>query len=1195
MALQIYKGCSGSGKSYELYKHIIDESLIHPELTYLILVPEQYNLSTQRRLISMHPAKGILNIDVLSFTRLAHRVFEEVGYSRAKGATIDDIGKNLILRHISGKNEDSLTVLSGMVGKLGYISEVKSVISEFMQYGIGEKELEGMIEKSSGRSVLNAKLKDISLLYSEFRKYIKEKYITTEEILDKVSDAIPDSARLKKSVIVLDGYTGFTPVQLRLIETLLENCVDVYVTLLYDVSRKTDISETDLFHLSHKTIGSLEGICADKNIKRLPDIELTDPVPARFRFDENGSVIDETARRKELIHLERNLFRKGGEIFGKAALKDTGPSDDEHSIHIFAGTDPYEEAVEAAVRIERLIREEGYRYKDIAVVSGDMDTYANACRRAFVKYDIPFFADRTIPVLHNPLIEYIRSVFDVVTDNYSYEAMFRLLRTGFIERDRDLTDRLENYVLRYGIKGRKAWNNGFVRKPRDMETDELKEIDGLREKTVNSIGLFVDELKFGADIEGGSVNGRKFDVKAVSTALYHFMVKASLAERAEELRVHFEEAGDGARAKEYGSIYEEVCVLLDKMVSLLPDEKITLKEYAQLLDAGFAEIRTGVIPGSDDYVQIGDITRTRLRDIKALFFMGVNDGVIPASSSGGGLISDMEREFLTRDGSVEMAPDLREQAYIQRLYLYMLVTKPSQHLFLSYAKLSQDGSSLAPSYFIKTVMQMFPEVVAGQPDESVKNRVFTAQTGYGMLASKLRDAIRDPAGGEERDVLSILEIFADDERYRNKMEFLADTAFSGGVFKRKDKIGRAVAAALYGKELTCSVTRLEAYARCAYSHFLKYGLSLKQRELFSFEANDIGSVFHDSLLTYALILKERGLSWSDVDNDTSDSIVEESVMRTVSGEGYDALYGSFRSKYMINRMRRITKRTVDTLKYQLEKGSFIPKEFEFSFSSADGLKSLDIDLSEDEKLKLYGRIDRLDVCEKDDRVYVKVIDYKSGNKKFDMAGIYTGLDLQLIVYLSAALEYVTKAYGKEAVPAGMLYYHIADPLINDECGKDLSDEKIEEKIRHDLKMDGLVNEEESIYRLMDKDINGGSDVIPVSVKKDGGFKKGSSVISTEEFGIISDFVNRKICEMGRRILDGDIKTEPHKRSEKAPGPCIYCDYSDICAFRDEVHADDMLKDADDFGSNDEYILHVIKREMGFEDPADETEEETETE
>ncbi|MBR5765682.1 MAG: PD-(D/E)XK nuclease family protein, partial [Lachnospiraceae bacterium] len=978
----------------------IEESLAHPELTYFIIVPEQYNLSTQRTLISMHPKKGMLNIDVLSFTRLAHRVFEEVGYSRARGVTIDDIGKNLILRHIANGNEGKLTALSGMFNKLGYITEVKSVISEFMQYGIGANELDKLIKRSEERGILAGKLNDIKFLYSEFLKFINEKYITTEEILEKVRDAVPDSKKLKNSVIAFDGYTGFTPVQLKLIDALLKNCIDVYMTVLTDDRGKDTDSDSenevgtepeDLFHLSHKTLVSLEKLCREGGIERKEDIEINDTVPARFMYSSDGQKIPDELRKGDLVFLERSLFKKG-----HAAC------DYHDNIHIFTGTDPFEEAIEAAVRIERLVRDEGYHYKDIAVVSGDIATYVSACARAFARYDIPFFVDKTIPVLLNPMVEYIRALFEIVTGDYGYEAMFKFLRSGLFDADDAGLDRLENYVLKYGIKGRKRWNEPFIIKPKDMTDEELTGLNELRHRASGSINAFYEGLS-GFDKENGEAG-----VKEISTALYNFIKVNGLGKKMDSLSALQAGEGDPVKAKEYGRIYEEVCILLEKMAALLPGEVISLKDYYKLLDAGFAEIRTGVIPEGDDHVQVGDLLRTRLGNIKALFFMGVNDGVIPMKQTGGGIISDIDREFLTdNDDGIEMAPTARMQAYTQRLYLYMLVTRPHERLYISYSKLSSDGDSINPSYFVRTMTGMFPGLYPELPADSVENRVYNIKSGYDMLASSLQDHIHS-GGNRQQGFDELFKICTDDEELRCKTGMLLDAAFASGNFNKKDAISSAVAHALYGNEIVCSVTRLEKYAQCAYAHFLQYGLSLKERELFSFEAKDLGLVFHDTLQTYASILKERGLDWTGIEEEESDKLIEESIKRCIAREDYSAIYGSFRTGYAVNRMRRITKRTVDTLTRQLKKGSFIPREFEFSFSSCSDYESLNLSLSDDEKVRLIGRIDRLDSYEDEKAVYVKVIDYKSGNKSFDLAAVYLGLDLQLVVYLNAATEMVSR-------------------------------------------------------------------------------------------------------------------------------------------------------------------------------------------
>ncbi len=1142
MALQLYVGAAGSGKSYELYRHIIDESIKHPELNYIILVPEQYTLSTQYKLVSMHPRNGILNIDILSFNRLAYRVFEEVGYNEAKGVVIDDIAKNLILRHIAEANEDKFTALNGIFNRLGYISEVKSVISEFMQYGIRDEQLELLLNYSSERGILKGKLADIRFLYSEFLKYINEKYVTSEEILTKVSNVIDKSALMKRSVIVLDGYTGFTPVQYECIRALLLNCVDVYVTILLDNGNNklalpiSSVSEQELFYMSKVTVNKLYNVCKDCSVNISEPVVLNNEVSPRFA-NKDGM----------LAFLEKNIFKNTTNTYNKAVTDE---------LQLFYATDILEESVEAAVRIEELVRNKGYHYKDIAVVTGDIDNYSNALERAMNRYDIPYFVDRTRPVLLNPLIEFIRAVFDILNDNFSYEAVFRFLRSELNEYKREDVDLLENYVLKYGLKGQAAYSTPFIKQTRQVELEELERINIIRQELSEEFNRLIETM--------GGRDYRKQTVDIYAKALYTFLAEHSLAAKMKRFEKKFLDEGDGARAKEYGKIYEEVMVLLEKMVSLLCDETITLKEFGELLDAGFAEIRTGVIPKSNDYVQIGDITRTRLRDIKALFIVGVNDGIIPAGGVKGGIISDMDREFLAKNEfGLELKPTARMQAYTEKIYLYMLMTKPSEKLYLSYSKVDEKGETLNPSYLIKMLKGMYGGIKEKGANKEIMGRVYSVSSGLYELSGKIQDYYRYADYDELNDYLSLFKILSYKEDNKKLISKELYQCFTYDILSRTDSLGKAVANALYGKELSCSITMLEAYARCAYSHFLKYGLSLRERELFSFEASDMGTIFHETLKNYALLLNENNYTWFDISREEQKRLVEESIVRCINQGEYDVIYGSFRTRYMINRIRRITQRTVDTLTAQLRKGSFIPYDFEFSFYSTNDYNSLNISLSEEEKLHLLGRIDRVDVCQDERNIYVKVIDYKSGNKSFDLAAIYSGIDLQLVVYLNAAMEnvyYTMKQDGsdKAVIPAGILYYHIDDPVV--ETGANADEAEINSEIAKLLKMNGLVNSDASVYRLMDSDFETSSEVIPVKLKKDGDFKSGSSVASTDDFKIMSKYVNKKIKDMGNSILDGKIDINPVAGKNAMNNVCNFCQYSNICGYRGEGFEADAIEE-----------------------------------
>ncbi|MFT3982319.1 MAG: PD-(D/E)XK nuclease family protein [Lachnospiraceae bacterium] len=1128
MALQLWMGNSGSGKSYQLYQHVIKEAGKHPELTYLVVVPEQFTLQTQHDLVMLHPRHGILNIDVLSFARLAYRVFEEVGFANASGILIDDMGKSLILRHLAGQYEDRLPILGNNLKKLGYINEIKSVISEFMQYGIGDREITLLEEKTSasGKTMLNRKLKDIRMLYDAFRSYTDEKYTTSEELLERVSSVLPDSAKIKKSVLVFDGFTGFTPVQYKLLAALLQNSVDVYVTVLLDTAGKGNPyeieGEQELFYLSKKTVRELTRIVGTLKIEKKPDYVIDDPVPARYRFaNKTGSV-----NTGMLVHLERSLFRPDALPFDSDKVTD--------EIIIFTGATPEEEMKRTAIKIQELIRRKDYRYQDIAVVTGDIDTYLHCAERIFKQYEIPYFVDKTQPILLNPFIEYLRAVVSVLADDYSYEGMFRYLKSSLTDFDREEIDRLENYVLACGIKGRRQWKQRFVRRTAAMETEELRALEEFRNKITSDFEIFDTADK---------------TVRSLADAFYRFIFRGRMQDKLTAYETRLKDSGELARAKEFAQVYKQVMDLLDKLVELLGGEEMTIREFGGLLDAGFDEIRIGVIPGGTDYVQLGDITRTRLRKIKALFFVGVNDGIIPMSSGAGGIISDMDREFLMdlAEG-ITLAPSARMQAYTQRLYLYMVMTKPEEKLFLSYAKLSEDGKSIRPSYLIQTVCTMFPALSILQTEGGLLSRIWNENAGFMELTEGLQPYIIRGKSAQDKAYGELFEWYAGDPDYKKQLQKLIDSAFSMGVYRRRDAIGRAAAGVLYGKELTGSVTRLESYARCAYQHFLTYGLSLKERELFSFEAKDMGMVFHDALQTYAGLLKESGDTWFSVSAEKSAQLIDEAVSRCIAAGDYAAVYSSFRTTYMVERMKRITARTVGVLTSQIKKGSFLPESFELAFSSENDYRSLNMKLSENEILHLRGRIDRMDLYEDDTRVYVKIIDYKSGSQSFDLSAVYSGLQLQLVVYLNAAMEMQERRQEKEGqktvIPAGILYYHIDDPII--ESGRDNTPEEINRQIASKLAMKGLVNSGGEIIRLMDREFEKTSDVIPVSLLKSGELSARSSVASTEEFQTISDYVTWKMGEMGTEIINGNIQAKPQNDA------CVYCQYRTVCHYAAEI-------------------------------------------
>lgn len=1114
MSLRFYFGPSGSGKSHRIYEEIMQRAAQEPGRNFLIIVPDQFTMQTQKDLVMRSDRGGILNIDVLSFGRLSHRILEEVGTKEMP--VLDDTGKSLVLQKIAADLKEQLPAMGSLLHKQGYIHEVKSAISEFMQYGISTQDMDKLIASAEKRGALAMKLRDLKTLYRGFQDYIRDHFITTEETLDVLRRSLVKSKILPDSVVVFDGFTGFTPIQNRLIQELMRVCEETIVAVT--IGEEEDPYQMDgeqkLFHLSKKTVADLVKLAAEAEVTRGEDVFVKGG-PNRF------------TEAPALCYLEQNLFRYQYEPYTEKQCE----------IRMFEALSPREEVHQTALYIRKLIREEGLTYRDIAVVIGDLEGYASYVETEFGQLEIPCFLDRTRGIVLNPMIEYIKSVLQLYIRDFSYDTVFHFLRSGMADISREEIDELENYVIRTGARGYRTYSRLFTRKTEEMQQGSGQEDTERAEETMERLNRI--RQQFADTVEILHMAPRAKAGEYVDH-LYDFLEQNQVQQKLLNYQQQFEQEGDLAKAREYAQIYRLVMDLLDQIYELLGDEEISLQEFADILEAGFGEITVGTIPQNVDRIVVGDMERTRLKQVKVLFFLGVNDGNIPKNASKGGIISDMDREFLIESGT-EMAPSPRQQMYIQRLYLYLNMTKPSERLYLSYAKVNSDGKGIRPSYLIDTVRKLFPQLAVEYPqNRSRLEQIEGRQEGARYLAEELREYADGTLREEERqDFYLMYRAYEADPEGRDRL--------TAAAFRRYKESGlsRIVARALYGRQLENSVSRLETYAACACRHFLQYGLSLQEREEFGFEVSDMGNVYHAVLENFAGKLAESGRTWWDFDENFATQAIKEAVEGYAATYGETVLYSSARNEYAITRMSRILTRTVLTLQQHLKQGSFQPDDYELSFRFAEDLDSIHVDLSEEEKMHLQGRIDRIDVSEDAEHVYVKVIDYKSGNKKFDLAALYYGLQLQLVVYMNAAMELESRKHpDKEIVPAALLYYHIDDPTI--ETPVELTQEQINEEILTKLRMNGVVNSDPAVVERLDRFLQDKSKVIPVEKKKDGSFSARSGILSREELHVVSAYVDTKIRQIGREILDGKIAANPYEKGNEEA--CTYCAYKKVCGF-----------------------------------------------
>ena len=1106
MSLQFILGSSGSGKSDWLCQCVMEEAMAHPEKRFLFLVPEQFTMQTQKEFVNRHPRHSILNIDVLSFQRLAFRVFDDLGMTDF--VVLEENGKNLVLRRVAAAREKDLRILQGNIRKRGYISEMKSLLSELTQYHVTLEDIAGVRDRLEEKNALWYKLNDILILYQGFGEFLKGRYVTADEVVTLLTKVTPESGMLKDSVVVLDGFTGFTPVQNEFLQQLLPYAESVRVALTMDEREplygEPDIQ--DLFYLSKKTIQSLSAIAMDCQTGILPPLRMENGRHKRYR------------KAPALFHLEQNLFRSRPARY----------TADQEEITVCGFFQPGDELHYVAGEIRRLVSGGDIRYVEIGVVTGDVPSYASYAEEIFELYQIPLFIDQKKNILFHPLTELIRAVLEMETSDYSYESIMRFFRSGLGGMDIRDIDLLENYLLAHSIRGWSGWNKKWVRTAAWLEEEELSCLNEMRLAFISLLAPFHETF-----------HNRQSTVRDMTRALYELLVKLHVQEQILAQKEQYEQQGMLAQARENEQIFTIVTELADKLVELLGDETVSGKEFSEILDAGFEASKVGIIPPGYDRVLFGDIERTRLEHIKVLFFIGVNDGIIPGSGVSSGILSEFEREKLA-DYEIGLAPTAREKAFIQKFYLYLNMTKPSRKLYLTYARAGQEGDTRRKSYLISAVLKLFPGLGVRTPGEEAP------ATPHSSLRYFLGGLDGAKNGEATEEWIALYAWYMRHGEWTAPVKRYVDAAF----FAHQDsRLTAQLCHALYGKVLENSVTRLERFAGCAFAHFLQYGLKLFARQSGGFEPVDFGNILHDALEQYAKRMEAGGDNWFQITAAQRQKYAKEAIEMAIASCGNPALADEERTIYLVRRMEKVLNRTLEVLERQIRSGSFVPEHYEVSFQSVSDLESVRFSLGDEEKMRLRGRIDRMDVWEREREVYVRVIDYKSGNTSFSLLNVYHGLQLQLVVYLNASMELLRKKYpGKELKPAGIFYYHMDDPLLDTD--EELSEEEIRERIFAKLKLDGYVNSDPQVYREMDHDMQSSSSILPVTENKDGTLRKTSKAASVEQFGTLSEYVGRKIKELGTRMMQGEIGVSPYELGDATP--CGYCPYRSVCGFDERI-------------------------------------------
>ncbi|MGB7606235.1 MAG: helicase-exonuclease AddAB subunit AddB [Lutisporaceae bacterium] len=1113
MSLRIIYGRAGSGKSSFCLKDIKKKLSERQDGQFIIIVPEQFSLQEEQRLVRELGGSGINGVEVLSFRRLAYRVFASAGGT--VHTHINSAGKSMLLYRAIEKHKDELKVYARTAHRKGFINTLNRTISELKRYILTPEQLQQASDRHKETNLMLAdKLHDIALIYGEFEDILHSKYIDTDDDLTILNQKLDGCDLFDGAEFYIDEFSGFTPQEYSVIEKLMKKATMTNVSLCTDcLVDYTDIDDIHVFSPIQNAAARLMELAKRNNVIIEKPINLNNTPSGKYNL--------------ELAHLEQNLYGYSYKPYSQPT----------QNISVFMASNIYAEVESTARDILRLCRDQGMSFGDISVVTGNLTGYQKLVQAVFAEYGIPCFIDSKRDVSAHPLAQLIINALRIFTENWSYESVFRYLKTGLTGIDKRDIDLIENYVMASGIRGSRwtkdeEWSfrpNYDGGQPTEYEESMLNSINQIRKNLTAPLINLHEKIK-----------GRKQAV-VLCTALFEYLCEIKAPERVEQLVEQFKETKQFDLANEYGQIWNIIMEVLDQVVEVMREEDLNIEKLEEILSAGLEEYKIGLIPPALEQVLIGSIERTKSHNVKALYVIGTNEGVFPSMIKDDGILTDNDRIILAKQG-IELAKDTTSRAFEQQFMVYSTLTTPSDYLRISYSISDIDGGTQRQSMVITRLHRLFPGLASYNDIELNKENELQQISAPAPTFNQLITSMRQHLEG-----VQISEVWKDtyswfqgQQQWKEKCE-RALTAFnySNNVESiRKERVRK-----LYGSSIYSSISRFEKYASCPFSYYVQYGLKAKERQTFQISAPDLGNFLHKVIERFCDLLQEKKISWRELEKDWCIQRVSELVDELLAELPGNAFNSSKRYRYIAERLKRVAGKSVWVIAQHIIRSKFEPLGHELGFGVNEKLPPITIELSSGEKIILNGRIDRIDTMKTGDGTYVRVIDYKSGSKRFKLSDIYDGLQIQLVTYLDALWEKGGSGIEAPVIPAGMLYFKLDDPIIRGSRESDA--DKIEKAIMKQLKMKGLVLSNVELIKNMDEYIDGDSDIIPARINKDQTLGR-SSAASIEQFGMLRRHVRALLTNLGEEIINGSIAISPYKK--KKATPCSYCSYMSICQF-----------------------------------------------
>ena len=1143
MSLRIIYGKSGTGKSEYIFNEIagkikkqrtqsekIQNENIQEESTrnnnidnirsnrkIYIITPEQFSFTAEKKLLNSLDTDSVISAEVLTFNRMAYRVIKEVGTLKSN---LSSTGKSMLVYDVLSEEKNNLKFIGKSKENVELIC---TQITEFKKHGITVENLENVINNTENK-YLQSKLKDMLDVYEKYSQRIQDNYIDENDNLSILAENLNLVHDFDDSDIYIDEFVGFTYQEYEIIRQLLRKAHEINITVCTDEMEKSINPDTDVFCANKVTLEKLVNIAKEENI----DVEEPINLPKTQRF-----------KSEELKHLEENLY----------AFPYRRYENQVNSMKLFLAKNQYSEVEHVASSIVKLVQDENYRFNDISVITKDLETYANLCKAIFAKYNIPVFIDEKKDLSQNILVRYILAVINIFAKNWSSESIFEYIKTGLIEEidDEDIY-LIENYALRWGIKGTK-WYNGEWNFYEETE-EEQEKILHIREKIITPLIELKNEL-------AGSKT-----VKNITTKLYEFLIKNNIDKNFELKINELEEIGEVEKAKEYETSFKLIMDIFDEIVLIFGEKKVSFDKYADLLKIGLGNTGLGKIPGTQDQVIVGDVDRSRSHKVKAVFIIGLNDGMFPSINKNEGFFNDEDREYLKQNGT-ELAKGTTEQLYDDNFNIYKAFTTAEEKLFLSYTSSDLEGKSLRPSILVNRLKKIFPKLVEESDIVEKKEEILTKENTFEELLNKLRE-FRD---GKEIESIwfELYNYYSQSPEWKDKLE---NSLKALNFNINPPKIQKEVIEKLYSDTLKTSVSRLEQYESCPFSYYLKYGLNLSEREEFKIQAIDTGSFMHDVIDSFFDKLEERKIKIKEISIEEEENIVDEIIEEKLQLKKNYIFTSIPKYKILANRLRKVVKKSISYIVDSLKYSDFEVMGHEMEFKNGKEYPAIEINLDNGKKVEITGKIDRIDIAKTPDGNYIRIIDYKSSVKDINLNEVYAGLQLQLLTYLDAVCNI------EDVMPAGVLYFNLIDPSIK--ATTKLDDEKIQEELRKQFKMKGLILADIDIVKKMDKKLEkGNSNIIPAYIDKDGNLSNRASTITKEQFENLQKYTNKIIKQISNSILSGEINVKPYYKIKQGKTPCEYCKYKTICNFNTGI----CKKEYNYIGNAEkEYVLEQIKKQ-----------------